>query len=198
MKDIRPATSRPRPSSSRRKRRFGAGVYVLAAGTAGIGLSVTALAGAASAANRAPAATKAGKGEVVVTMKSVKKYGNVLFDQQGLALYYDTQDKPPHFGCTGGCLTFWPALVLPKGQKAAVAGKGVTGLGAVMNPKLKPAGTMQVTWKGKPLYTYAADSKGTVNGQGIQGIWFVVHLPASLTAAAKSSAASSGSSSGGW
>jgi predicted lipoprotein with Yx(FWY)xxD motif len=195
MQDITPATSGPRPSHSRSRRRFSAGVCVVAAGAAGVGLSLTALAGAASASNRAAASSTAAKGEVVVSLKSVKKYGDVLFDQQGLALYYDTQDKPPHFGCTGGCLTFWPALVLPKGQKAAVAGKGVTGLGVVMNPKLKPAGTMQVTWKGKPLYTYAADSKGTVNGQGIQGIWFVVHETASLTAAAKSSG---GSSSGGW
>jgi predicted lipoprotein with Yx(FWY)xxD motif len=196
MKDITPVTTRPRPSSSRWKHRFGAGMCVLAAGTAGVGLSLTALAGGAGAATRAPAATSTAK--VVITAKSVKKYGEVLFDQQGLALYYDTQDKPPHFGCTGGCLTFWPALVLPKGQKAAVAGKGVSGLGVVMNPKLTPKGSMQVTWKGKPLYTYAADSKGTVNGQGIQGIWFVAKGTTSVAAAQESAAKSGSSSSGGW
>jgi predicted lipoprotein with Yx(FWY)xxD motif len=197
MNDITPASTGPRPSSSRHKRGPGARICLVAAGMATIGLSLTALAGSANAADR-PAASTTGTGKVVITMKSVKKYGDVLFDQQGLALYYDTQDKPPHFGCTGGCLTFWPPLVLPKGQKAAVTGKGVTGLGVVMNPKLKPSGSMQVTWKGKPLYTYAADSKGTVNGQGIQGIWFVVHETVSLSAAAKGSATTTGSRSGGW
>ncbi len=194
MKDITPATAGPGPSSARRKWRFSVGMCALAAGTATTGLSLTALAGTASAANR-PAATSTS--HVTVTVKSVKKYGNVLFDQQGLALYFDTADKPPKFNCTGGCETIWPPLVLQKGQKTAVAGKGVTGLGAIKNSTLK-AGEMQVTWKGKPLYTYAADSKGTVNGQGIQGIWFVVQPSAKIKAAANSTATASSSSSGGW
>ena len=187
MTDITAATHGPRTTSSRR-RRFGSGLCALAVSTAGLGLSVTTLAATASASNRPLAAsTTASTAKVTVTMKSVKKYGNVFFDQKDLALYYDTADKPPHFACTGGCLSFWPALLLPKGQKAAVAGKGVTGLGTIKSPE-----GMQVTWKGKPLYTYAADSKGTVNGQGIQGIWFVVHPTAALTAAKTTSTTSSG------
>ena len=63
-----------------------------------------------------------------------------------------------------------------------MAGKGVTNLGTIKSPE-----GMQVTWKGKPLYTYAADSKGTVNGQGIQGIWFVVHPAAAKTTPTTSS-----------
>ena len=181
MKDITPATSGPGLASSR-GRRFGLGFSALAVAAASIGLSIAALAGPASATNR-PAAASTGK--VTVTMKTVKKYGAVFFDQKGLALYYDTADKPPHFACTGGCLSFWPALVLPKGQNAAVAGKGVSGLGTIKSPE-----GMQVTWKGKPLYTYAADSKGTVNGQGIQGIWFVVHTSATLTGATTATTAS--------
>jgi predicted lipoprotein with Yx(FWY)xxD motif len=154
-------------------------------------LSLTALAATAGASNRPAASTTASTAKVTVTLKSVKKYGNVFFDQKGLALYYDTADKtankPPHFACTGGCLSFWPALLLPKGQKTAVAGKGVTNLGTIKSPE-----GMQVTWKGKPLYTYAADSKGTVNGQGIQGIWFVVHPTAASTTAVKTTSTTSG------
>jgi predicted lipoprotein with Yx(FWY)xxD motif len=183
MKDITPAIFGLRPASSRR-RRFGLGLCALAAGTASIGLTLTAVAAPATASSRPAAASTS---QVVVNMKTVKKYGAVLFDQKGLALYYDTADKPPHFACTGGCLSFWPALVLPKGQKAAVAGKGVTGLGTIKSPE-----GVQVTWKGKPLYTYAADSKGTVNGQGIQGIWFVAHPTASLTAVKTTATTSSG------
>jgi predicted lipoprotein with Yx(FWY)xxD motif len=186
MKDITAATYGPRTTSSRR-RRFGLGLCALVAGAASLGLSLTTLATTAGASNRPAASTTASTTKVTVTLKSVKKYGNVLFDQKDLALYYDTADKPPHFACTGGCLSFWPALLLPKGQKAAVAGNGVTNLGTIKSPE-----GMQVTWKGKPLYTYAADSKGTVNGQGIQGIWFVVHSTAALTATKTTATTASG------
>jgi predicted lipoprotein with Yx(FWY)xxD motif len=169
MKDITSGAPGLRPSFSHRKRRFGLGMCALAAATASIGLSLAALAGAASGANR-PAATSTS--HIVVTMKTITKYGAVLFDQNGLALYVDMSDKPPHFACTGGCLTFWPALVLPKGQTAPTAGKGVTGLGTIKSPE----GT-QVTWRNMPLYTFANDSKGTVHGQGIKqwGTWWAAN-----------------------
>jgi predicted lipoprotein with Yx(FWY)xxD motif len=170
MKDMTSGTTGLSPSSSpHRKWRFGVGMWALAAGTATIGLSLATLAGTASGANR-PAATTTS--HVVVTMKSITKYGAVLFDQKGLALYVDMSDKPPHFACTGACLTFWPALVLPKGQTTATAGKGVTALGTVKSPE-----GMQVTWRHMPLYTYAADSTGTVHGQGIKqwGTWYAAN-----------------------
>lgn len=140
-------------------------MFALIAGAATAGLSLTAVAGTAGAANKPAAA----KNHVVITVKTIKKDGKVLFDQQGLALYIDVLDKPPHFACTGGCLTFWPPVTLPKGQKAPSAGKGVTGLGSVKSPSGR-----QVTWRGMPLYTYAADKKGTVTGQGVKqwGTWW--------------------------
>jgi predicted lipoprotein with Yx(FWY)xxD motif len=184
MKDITPTTTiEPRPTSSGRRRRFGLGLCALMAGTASVGLSLTALGGPASA-------TTTSTSKVVVSMKTVKNDGAVFFDQQGLALYVDMSDKPPHFACTGACLTFWPALLLSNGQKAAVAGKGVTGLGTIKSPE-----GLQVTWRQKPLYTYAADSKGTVHGQGIKqwGTWWAANSKTALTvvpATAKANASS--------
>ena len=186
MNDIDPATTVLYPPPPIRRRRSGLGLSLV--GAASAVLMVATLAGPADASVR-PAASSPQK--VTVSVKTVKKYGAVLFDQNGLALYYDTADKPPHFNCTGGCLTIWPAVVLPKGQKAAVAGKGVTGLGTTKSPE-----GVQVTWKGKPLYTYAADSKGTVNGQGIQGIWFVGH-PTTTAATVKATAGTTAGSSWG-
>lgn len=195
MTDVTPTTtSEPRPSSPGRRRRFGLGLCALMAGAASVGLSLTALGGPASA-------TTTSTSKVVISIKT-DKYGAVLFDQKGLALYIDMSDKPPHFACTGACLTFWPALVLPKGQTAAVAGKGVTGLGIVKGPE-----GMQVTWRQKPLYTYAADSKGTVHGQGIKqwGTWYAANSKTALTAVpatAKTAATTANStgttSSGSW
>ena len=195
MNDITAATTGPRPSSISRRRRIGMGLGAVALGSASVALSLATLAVPAGASPRL-AATSSTK--IVVNVKTVSKYGAVLFDQAGLALYYDTANKPPsHWACTGGCLSFWPALVLPKGQAAAVAGKGVSGLGTVKSPS-GPGGKMevQVTWKGKALYTYAADSKGTVNGQGIQGIWFAARPTATLTAA--QTPPTTAASSGGW
>ena len=123
---------------------------------------------------------------VAVKAATVAKYGRILEDQSGLPLYYDTKDDPPHhFACSGDCLTAWPPLVLPKGQSKPEVGKGITGIGTIMSP----SGT-QVTWDGKLLYTFFRDSKGTVKGQGIGKIWYVVQLAAIHTTSA--------SSGGGW
>jgi predicted lipoprotein with Yx(FWY)xxD motif len=144
--------------------------------------------GTGRADTKAPASTKVAVDEV-----SVAKFGKVLVDQKGLALYYDTANKPMHFACTGACLTAWPPLVLAQGQTVALAGKTVTGLGTVRGPS-----GLQVTWQGKALYTFAEDTMGTVTGQGIGHVWFVAQLsaattkaPASTTKAATPGAAAS-------
>jgi predicted lipoprotein with Yx(FWY)xxD motif len=126
--------------------------------------------------------------QVAVDLVTVAKFGRILVDQKGLALYVDSADKPPHFACKGACLVVWPPLVLPKGQAKPIAGKGVTGLGVVKSPSGE-----QVTWHGKPLYTFVRDSKGTVRGQGIKqdGTWFVAQMKAATTSTAKKKTPSS-------
>lgn len=155
------------PGGGRRARfsTFAAG----AAGAVTLALSLTALAGPAGAAPRPALAASA---MVAVKAASVgSPYGKILEDQKGLPLYYDTADKPPkHFDCTGGCLSAWPALVLPKGQKKVEVGKGVTGISTIKDPS-----GVQVTWKGKPLYTFASDTRGKVTGDGV-GNFKVVRL----------------------
>jgi predicted lipoprotein with Yx(FWY)xxD motif len=41
---------------------------------------------------------------VAVDEVSVAKFGKVLVHQKGLALYFDTANKPMRFACTGDCL----------------------------------------------------------------------------------------------
>ena len=118
-----------------------------------------------------PTAQASSSERITVSIATAPKLGKILVDQQGLALYYDTANKPGHWACSGGCLTAWPPLVLPKGEMAAVTGKGVAGLGTVHGPS-----GLQVTWDGKPLYTYVEDSKGKVLGQGVGGIWYVAQV----------------------
>jgi predicted lipoprotein with Yx(FWY)xxD motif len=139
--------------------------YTAFVGALGVGLSLVAPAGPAAAAAHQSAAVSAG---VVVRTATVAKYGKILVSQKGLALYYDTANKPPHWACTGGCLTAWPPLTVPKSETMAQLAKGISGLGIVSGPSGR-----QVTWDGKALYTFARDSKGTVLGQGLGNVWYV-------------------------
>ena len=107
--------------------------------------------------------------------------GTILADARDMVLYTYTADAGGRDGCTGACLKYWPPLLLPGGARAAVAGAGVTGLGIVQ----RPTGA-QVTFEGKPLYTYLGDSRpGETSGQGIVdsgGTWYVAVLKAPVAA----------------
>ena len=48
----------------------------------------------------------------------------------------------------------------------------------------------QVTWHGRPLYTFVRDHKGSVWGQGIvqDGTWYVAQLAAPKATSAKTTA----------
>jgi predicted lipoprotein with Yx(FWY)xxD motif len=136
-------------------------------------------------------ASTSGSPNVVLT--SVPKYGNILTDSRGFALYLYTADSPARTGCTGACLKYWPPLLLPAGQKTPVGGPGLTGLGTLARP-----GEIQVTWKGLPLYTFVGDTQpGMVAGQDVKdagGIWYLASpgapAPRAATAPASKSPAS--------
>lgn len=129
--------------------------------------------GTAGALVPSSAASAAMAHKVKVKMVTTAKYGKILETGGDRALYYYTKNKPGKWACKGSCLTFWPPLVLPKGQKEPVAGTGVTHLGTVKGPS-----GVQVTWKGMPLYEFKGDKVGTVKGQGAQPGWFVAEAKA--------------------
>ena len=106
------------------------------------------------------------------TTKSVVKEGHspsigkVLTANNGLTLYSLSAEKHGTFICTGSCLKTWFPLVVAKGVKPT----GPVALGTIK----RPDGKRQVTFKGKPLYTFEGDSKrGDANGEGIKdvGTW---------------------------
>jgi predicted lipoprotein with Yx(FWY)xxD motif len=123
-----------------------------------------------SSGTAAPATTAAPASNATVTLASTK-FGQVLADSQGKILYMYTKDKPNSSVCTGECLGNWPAL---KATGTPTAGSGVDSslLGTIQRTD---DGSMQVTYKGQPLYHFAGDSQtGDVNGQNVGGIWFVL------------------------
>jgi predicted lipoprotein with Yx(FWY)xxD motif len=83
--------------------------------------------------------------------------------------------KPSKVACAAQCLSFWPAVVLPKGVTRAKAGAGVNA--ALLGTIKGKGGVRQVTYGGKPLYYFVKDTApGQVNGNLTDewGKWSVV------------------------
>jgi predicted lipoprotein with Yx(FWY)xxD motif len=136
-------------------------------------------------AGAAPATSASPPAPSTPTVISVHngKFGPILTDAKGMTLYIATGDTATKSGCTGDCLNFWPPLILPAGQTQPVAGPGVTGLGTFM----RSDGT-QVTYHGKPLYTWSKDTApGQVTGEGVVdsgGTWHVATVAGTTPSAA--------------
>jgi predicted lipoprotein with Yx(FWY)xxD motif len=122
--------------------------------------------------------------------------GTILVDSQGMTLYHLSGEQNGKFICTSSaCVGVWHPLIAP--SSGAPSGEGVS-LGTVKRPE----GTVQVTYKGTPLYTFTGDQQsGETKGQGIKdvGTWSAVTTGSgSAPAASKSSApAPAASSTGG-
>jgi len=146
-----------------------------------------------------PAAqTSSNSSSAVVVKSASSSLGTILVDSQGMTLYHLSGEQGGKFICTGtACLGVWHPLIAPS---SGAPGGEVGSLGTVKRPE----GTVQVTYKGTPLYTFAQDKQaGETNGQGIKdvGTWSVITTSSSSapssTGSSSESEKSSGSSSGG-
>jgi predicted lipoprotein with Yx(FWY)xxD motif len=96
--------------------------------------------------------------------------GPILTDQNGRTLYAFTNDKDGNSNCTGQCIATWPALI---SRQAATAGSGTDK--TLLAQTTRAEGTAQATYGNWPLYYYVGDvGAGDVDGQGVDGVWFVV------------------------
>jgi predicted lipoprotein with Yx(FWY)xxD motif len=99
---------------------------------------------------------------------------SLLANLKGRTLYSLSVEKHGKFICTGGCLSVWHPLIVPKDVKPT----GPVSLGTVKRPE----GKLQVTYRGRPLYSFAEDTgKGQTNGEGIKdvGTWHAAKLASS-------------------
>jgi predicted lipoprotein with Yx(FWY)xxD motif len=105
----------------------------------------------------------------------------------GFTLYRFTKDRavPPTSTCTGQCASTWP----PIGADAQPTLDGVDA--KLIGTAIRPDGTKQLTVDGWPVYRYIKDMlPGTVNGQGIDGVWSAIGVDGKpLTNGAKAPAA---------
>jgi predicted lipoprotein with Yx(FWY)xxD motif len=106
-----------------------------------------------------------------VTIKiSESRYGGILTDQGGRTLYGFLPDKNGASACRADCVATWPPLT---SRSPVTAASGAAS--ALLGKTVRTEGTVQATYGDWPLYYYAGDTQpGDVDGQGVNGIWFVI------------------------
>jgi predicted lipoprotein with Yx(FWY)xxD motif len=104
---------------------------------------------------------------VKITQSSL---GPILTDQANRTLYAFTKDKGGASSCDADCIATWPALT---STSQVTAGEGAKA--ALLKGAQRAEGTTQASYGDWPLYYYAGDvAAGDINGQGVDGVWFVI------------------------
>lgn len=126
--------------------------------------------GGSSSSRSTPAPTKMPTGTADLA-SGTSSLGKIVVDGKGLTVYVFDKDKAGSgtSACAGQCLVNWPPV---HSSAATPTANGVTGtLGTITATD----GSTQITLNGLPLYHFKGDSApGDVNGQAVQGIWWVV------------------------
>jgi predicted lipoprotein with Yx(FWY)xxD motif len=125
------------------------------------------------AASLVPAAMSTPSLDRGTVTAATSRYGRVLYDGKGFALYAFTKDTRGHSMCSGACAAAWPPYLVTRAPKA---GPGVrkTLLGRIR----RADGRIQVTYAGRPLYYYVGDRVPRQilcqNVSEYGGLWLVV------------------------
>jgi predicted lipoprotein with Yx(FWY)xxD motif len=129
----------------------------------------------------------------MVSVRKLAGVGTVLVDRSGKTLYTPQQEANGKIGCTGGCLSFWFPVKVTPGADLRASG-GITGvLGKIHRGD---DGVNQLTYNGKPLYTFQLDhAPGQAHGNNFTdrfgGESFTWHAVTTRGAAAGAGQASS-------
>jgi predicted lipoprotein with Yx(FWY)xxD motif len=113
-----------------------------------------------------------------LTVRSTR-FGRILFDGRGQALYGFTRDRrggPSR--CYGECAAAWPVYFAGATMRA---GKGVRQ--SLIGTTRRSDGRRQITYNGWPLYFYAHEGPGEVKCQNVDefgGLWLVARPDGTL------------------
>ena len=114
---------------------------------------------------------------MVSTAHNARLKATILVNMSGRTLYHLSVEHKGHFICVDKtCLSFWHPLLVSKGTKP-------TGRVALTTVR-RPNGTLQVAYRGEPLYTFVQDRKrGDVKGEGFKdvGVWHAATVGAVMT-----------------
>jgi predicted lipoprotein with Yx(FWY)xxD motif len=157
-----------------------------------VAIGLAACGGSSNSSNDASAASSmpTGSASDTVSTKSISGTGTVLVDSNGAALYTNNQDSGMKVACTGSCAAIWVPLMAPSSGQPTSSDQAVQAkLGVV-----KANGGSQVTWGGKPLYTFVQDSPGQVTGNGFSDQFNGTSFTWTVASAGPVSSGSSGTS----
>jgi len=106
-------------------------------------------------ASATPSATTTPATGPIVLAQSVGTMGTILVAAaNNHTVYTFDSDTPGVSKCTGGCASTWPPVSIASGT-TPTGGPGVTGqLGTIT----RADGSLQVTYKGMPLYFFHSDA----------------------------------------
>jgi predicted lipoprotein with Yx(FWY)xxD motif len=100
-----------------------------------------------------------------IAQAPAKMTEGVLTNSAGMTLYTFDKDADGKSACNGPCAANWPPLMAGADAKAAGDWSIVT----------RDDGAKQWSYKGKPVYLWAKDTKpGDKTGDGFNNVWHVV------------------------
>jgi predicted lipoprotein with Yx(FWY)xxD motif len=127
---------------------------IAACGSAGTG------GGSGAGGTGAAQGTAASRG-TVISARKLPGVGTVLVDRSGRTLYSPQQEASGKIECTGSCLSFW----FPVRATAGTPLRATSGVTGVLGMVHRPGGMTQLTYDGRPLYTFRLDqAPGQVHG----------------------------------
>ena len=100
------------------------------------------------------------------------EFGVMLFDSRGQAIYLFDRERTSTPDCYDECATAWPPVLTDGPPQAEGAADS-----ALLGTTRRTDGTLQVTYAGHPLYTYANEGPGEVLCHDVflnGGWWYVV------------------------
>lgn len=120
-----------------------------------------ALSGPAAAAEDTPMP------QVPASISLMKQDDSYIFKtEDGLALYtFDRDTEEGKSACNNMCATAWPPVPATADNKPLGDWTIIT----------RDDGSLQWAYKGKPVYTFAQDSEAAITGDGMGGVWHLLH-----------------------
>lgn len=110
-----------------------------------------------------------------VKLASSTTLGNYLTDKDCRTLYYFSNDSVTVNTCTSAtCMATWPKFFAGISSETLGDGLEQSDFDTIMS-----SGSMQLAYKGRPLYYYAPgtpntpEAAGQTTGDGVGGVWFV-------------------------
>lgn len=120
----------------------------------------------------APAQALVSPTKSLVTVNQNDEKENLLGDSFSRTLYVFDPDQGSNTSvCTGDCAEVWPPYIISSAEAKVL----VAPLGSVVRANKK----LQLTYNGRPLYTYMLDREvGQDLGDGIGNVWHYIEVTA--------------------